>query len=195
MKLLSFQGDVPYASNTHVLISEGEALVVDPSIDADVILSNLTGEVDKISAVVLTHAHFDHMLCIDSYYAKSIPILVGREDIPVLKDSRLNCYMQFSGQDISFTGEVTQISEGDKISVGREVLTVMETPGHTPGSISLYTDGVLVSGDLIFAGGGFGRYDLPGGDYKALFESISRVGRLPKGTRVLTGHGPDTYIN
>lgn len=195
LKVYTFQSKIPYGSNTHVIISDGEAVVVDPSVDIGQLLNLTQGEQVKIKAVVLTHAHFDHMLYIDSYYNSAVPIYVGALDKAALNNSNLNCYMRFLHENKGFFGETQSLFEGDEIRVGNEVLCVIETPGHTPGSISLYSEGVLISGDLIFAEGGFGRYDLPGGDYKTLFESIERVKRLPKGTAVYTGHGPNTVIN
>ena len=193
MKVLTFEPEIPYGSNTHVIISHGEAIVVDPSIGYPKLAAALTEPV-VIKSVLLTHAHFDHFLEIESYSEKKIPVFVGSADAVALGNSRLNCYMQFSHRDIGFFGEATELSEGDKITVGGEELTVMETPGHTPGSISLYHDKILISGDLIFLGGGFGRYDLPGGDYGALIESLGRISRLPAETKVYTGHVASTYI-
>ena len=195
MKVLTFQSKIPYGSNTHVVFSGDEAIVVDPAIDIQMLLALIDDESVKIKAVILTHSHFDHFLFIDSYYNSSIKIYAGATDIPALKDSSLNCYMQFLHKDLTFDGETYPLYEGDEISIGDEKLCVMHTPGHTRGSISLYSEGILISGDLIFDRGGYGRFDLPGGNYRELAESIDRVKRLPRGTAVYTGHGPNTVIN
>ena len=88
-----------------------------------------------------------------------------------------------------------ELAEGDVVEVGGVTLVVMHTPGHTPGSLCLYSaeDGLLLSGDTLFAGS-FGRYDLPGGDPAVLKQSLLRLAQLPKETRVLPGHGAATTI-
>ena len=87
------------------------------------------------------------------------------------------------------------LDEGDSITVGDIQLQILHTPGHTPGSISLYSEdeGILFSGDLLFHQG-VGRTDLPGGDYSTIMRSLDHVFNLPEDTIVYSGHGPQTTI-
>ncbi|MCX7766242.1 MAG: MBL fold metallo-hydrolase, partial [Candidatus Sumerlaeia bacterium] len=85
------------------------------------------------------------------------------------------------------------IEHGDQLTVGSYNLEVIHTPGHSPGSISLFMKDVLFSGDLLFKQG-VGRWDLPGGDEKQLFNSLRQVLQLPETTVVYPGHGPKTTI-
>ena len=85
------------------------------------------------------------------------------------------------------------LKEGDKISIGKYLLTVMHTPGHTPGSICLYGENTLFTGDTLFRRS-VGRTDFPGGDEKKLFNSLKKIILLPPDTIVLCGHGNKTTI-
>ena len=85
---------------------------------------------------------------------------------------------------------------GEILSIGKSSCVVLFTPGHSPGHVSYYfeRDGIVASGDVLFAGS-IGRTDLPGGDTKTLLDAIRReIFTLPDTTRVLTGHGPDTTV-
>ena len=86
------------------------------------------------------------------------------------------------------------LEEGDTVSFGDITLSVIHTPGHTPGGISLYTDKVVFVGDTLFAGS-IGRTDFPGGDFNTLISSIkSKLFKMDDDVKVLSGHGPETNI-
>ena len=87
------------------------------------------------------------------------------------------------------------LKEGDEIREGNILLQIIEVPGHSPGSLAFYSpEGFVFSGDVVFAGGGYGRTDLPGGNEDVLMDSIRKLLRLPGKTRILCGHGPDTTV-
>lgn len=89
------------------------------------------------------------------------------------------------------------LAEGDTLTLGNNVITVIHTPGHTPGGISLYckADGWVITGDSLFADGGIGRTDLPGGNHTQLIDSLkSKLFTLPPETTVIPGHGPISTI-
>ena len=170
------------------------ALVMDPADDADQILSLVEAERLTVAAVVLTHAHFDHMLAAQAICAATeAPLFVGKADEAALTDPVRNLSGVFQMcAPISITANKS-LSEGDVLEVGEVSFTVMETPGHTPGCICLLGDGVLFSGDTLFFDS-IGRVDFPGGDVPAMVNSLRRLMSLPAETVVYPGHGPATTI-
>jgi glyoxylase-like metal-dependent hydrolase (beta-lactamase superfamily II) len=97
------------------------------------------------------------------------------------------------GFDVAARPADRLLREGDTVEAGDVVLTVLHTPGHTPGSVCLVGHGHLFSGDTLFAGS-VGRTDFPGGDLAAMRRSIGRLASLGDDTRVHPGHGPETTI-
>ncbi len=195
MKIYKFSPKNYFGSNNYVLESFGEGAVVDPSVDYFTVTRELGDNMPKIKYIILTHVHFDHMLKINEWQQKTnAEVLVGKYDIPALTDGTRNAYRLFLGVDDGYHGAFTSLSGGDKITLGKENVTVLETPGHTEGSISLIFDGAVIVGDLVFAGGGIGRYDLPGGSYSALMRSIEKIKLLNNDTVVYSGHGENTTV-
>ena len=97
-------------------------------------------------------------------------------------------------RDFGYNGAYTTVKDGDVIKFGNMEFSVLETPGHSPGSVSFLSDESLFVGDVLFAGGGFGRVDLPGGDFSVLMQSIKKLLAFPKETKVYCGHGEETSI-
>ena len=87
------------------------------------------------------------------------------------------------------------MSEGQVITLGNEQLRVIETPGHTKGSICLIGEGFIFTGDTVFANGGYGRFDLPGGDPIALQKSLHRIANLNEELIIYSGHGEDSTVS
>lgn len=182
-------------TNCYILWSEdGRGIVVDPADDAEQICRVVADESITVTAVVLTHVHFDHMLAAGEVCSRlSAPLYVGRGDDDALTDSHRNLSRWFSPTlRLSLTAD-GYLSDGDTVSVGDTALEVMETPGHTPGCICLYGGGILLSGDTLFCGS-IGRLDFPGGDPQQMTNSLNRLLQLPESTVVYSGHGPETTI-
>ncbi len=179
-----------FASNTYIIESSGECAVIDPSVPySDSLLPG------KLKYIFITHAHFDHMLCINSWVsATGAPAYISYADKDALRDPYKNCYSLFFGSDDGYFGEVSLMRSGDEFAIGNEVLKVMETPGHTPGCVVLYNGEVAFVGDTVFAGGGYGRWDLPGGDYDMLLRSIRAVMSLDDSLILYPGHGEKTTV-
>ncbi len=150
----------------------------------------------KVSALWLTHGHFDHAIDAARIQREhSCPVLVHPLDAPQVNgkfDLRL-LGIPWSIQPVS---DLTLInSENIKTPAGR-VVRVLHVPGHSPGSVCFYfaPEGILYGGDVLFRGG-VGRWDLPGGDQRALFDGIrAKLYVLPDDTVVFPGHGPATSI-
>jgi glyoxylase-like metal-dependent hydrolase (beta-lactamase superfamily II) len=154
--------------------SSKEAVVVDPSFSADAIFKLATEKGLKIKYVIDTHCHQDHT--------------AGNQQIKSRFDSKIVSHKASNiGADI-------QVADGDTIEVGKEVIRIIHTPGHTTDSICLFINGKLLTGDTLFVGE-CGRTDLPGGSSKDMYDSLfNKILRLDDKTEVYPGHdyGPRT---
>lgn len=178
------------ASNSYLLVSGTEAAAVDPSADPDAIIEAAGERNAEIKYIILTHGHFDHMLSLDDLRDRTgAPVLIGAGDGGFLTDPTLNLFCQALGQNTAFAPAERLLSDGDEIKLGEEKLTVLSTPGHTPGSCCFTFDGGLITGDTLFHMS-VGRCDLPGGDGKELKASIERLKTLPPDLTIYPGHGP-----
>lgn len=182
-------------TNCYVVWSaNSQAMVIDPADDADTILSIIQEEGLTLVAVVLTHAHFDHMLAAESVCAATgAPLYVGCGDADAMSDPIRNLSGVFMMSDPVNIPAFRVLREGETLSVGAMVFTVLETPGHTPGCICLHSGECLFAGDTLFADS-IGRLDFPGGDPAAMLRSLRRLMQLPPETVVYSGHGPSTTI-
>jgi hydroxyacylglutathione hydrolase len=196
--LLSTVVVTEFMTNCFILGDEvtKEALVIDPGGEAERILSQIKNMGLTVTAVVNTHAHVDHIGALKEIKdASGALVMMHTLELPLLQAaSRMG---RLFGIRIDQPPDPDRcLSEADKIQCGGISLSVIETPGHSPGGISLVTsDGKLCfAGDTLFAGS-IGRTDLPGGDYHTLIASI-KTKLLPLGddVKVLPGHGPATTI-
>ena len=174
--------------------SSKQALIIDPADEAERILSLVRKEQLQVVAVVLSHAHFDHMLAAEAVCsAVNAPLYVGRGDADAMTDPARNLSRLFDPANSLCFSDYSRVSEQDRIEIGDLVFTVLETPGHTPGCICLQCGDCLFSGDTLFEDS-IGRLDFPGGNTAAMYASLQRLVRLPVDTRVFPGHGPSTTI-
>ncbi|MGQ9780323.1 MAG: MBL fold metallo-hydrolase [Bacillota bacterium] len=171
-----------------------QAMVVDPGGETDAVLAEIERAELSLVAVVNTHGHIDHILGNASLLrATGAELFIGAGDAPLLADAAANLSLWF-GRPLVEAPPHRLLRHGDVLELGEARFLVLATPGHTPGSITLYGEGLALTGDTLFAGG-IGRTDLPGGDEGVLLASIGReLFALPDETRVLPGHGPETTI-
>lgn len=171
--------------NTH------DAVLIDPGSEVEKINALVKSEGLKLKSIVLTHGHYDHIGCLDSF---DLPVYIHSADVEMLLNSEKNLSAIFGG-GIQFSPDIHILQDNDIISVGDLQLKVLHTPGHSPGCICLQVEDVLFSGDTLFYRG-VGRTDLPGGSFAVLSESINKklmVG-LNDQTLVFPGHGRSTTI-
>jgi len=167
-----------YDSNAYVLLGERVA-VIDTGLSAESMRSRIAGvvEAERVELVLNTHAHIDH--CGGNRTFGNAEVLLHELDAEAASSGSYYGTASLFGTG----GECKPgrlLKDGARVDLGGEVLEVIHTPGHTPGSICLYLRerGALFSGDTLFAGGSFGRTDLPGGDMRQLVESLRRIAEL-----------------
>jgi len=178
-----------FAVNCTVLaMDNGQVWIVDPGSEADAILDLCEREGLVPSAILLTHAHFDHIGAIPGLLARypELPVHVGEGDRAVITHPMNQMPPHYPPIAAPKNLRDARMLEGVRI---------IETPGHTPGGVCYLfpEDGLLLSGDTLFAGS-VGRTDLPGGDVATLMASLEKLKELPDGTVVVPGHGPTTTI-
>jgi hydroxyacylglutathione hydrolase len=175
--------------------SSNEAIVIDPGGDATEIVAAIDERNLRITAIVATHAHFDHLIAAEVVRAHTgAPLYLHESDRPLL-DWFQESALLFLGTKLPPPPAVdTSPAEGDRLSAGSAELVVVHTPGHSPGSISLVSDSGVFSGDVLFADS-IGRSDLPGGDSDTLVASIhGKLFELADDLPVYPGHGEATTI-
>jgi hydroxyacylglutathione hydrolase len=171
-----------------------EAVVIDPGDDAADILKVIREKDFKVKYIVNTHGHFDHIGANKAVKdATGAEILIHEADAPVLASAPRQSTM-FGMHAVSSPPADRYVKHGDIIRAGEVALKVLHTPGHSPGGISLLEQGIVFTGDALFAGS-IGRTDFPGGDLMTLLRAIkSNLLTLPDDTKVFSGHGPASTI-
>jgi len=186
----------PLQVNCYIVADEKtrEAIVIDPGDDGTKVLGVIREKDLAVRYIVNTHAHFDHVGANKQVKdATGAELLIHREDDALLGNTAGQARMFGMTAPTSPKAD-RYLRHGDTITVGNVSLTVLHTPGHSSGGISLAGEGVVFTGDALFAGS-IGRTDLPGGDLLTLIASIKEhLMILPDDTVVLSGHGPDSTI-
>jgi glyoxylase-like metal-dependent hydrolase (beta-lactamase superfamily II) len=187
----------PFQENSYILGDEstGEGILIDPGHGAEAILRRVKQLGLRITAIVNTHAHIDHVGGVEEVQrALKVPFRLHPDDLPVLR--ALPQQAQMFGLPPIVVPEIErELAHGDRFQVGGLEVEILHTPGHSPGSVTLRVGrDDLISGDVLFAGS-IGRTDLPGGDHDLLLSTIRKT-LFPLGDqlRVWPGHGPETTI-
>ena len=183
-----------YETNCYIVADETslECAVIDPGADAATILDYLEETKLRCRVILLTHGHFDHTGAVEDLLADTdAELFVHKADVGVTVGGDYYRFIPPQG--------VKYYAEGDVVCVGKLSFTVLETPGHTPGSVVLLCsegdseDRVLFTGDTLFRDS-CGRTDFPGSSMEAIFRSLRRIAELPGDYEVYPGHGFSTTL-
>ena len=174
-----------YQTNCYIIHDEASknCCVIDPGYDANAILDKLDALGLNLEAVLLTHGHFDHVGAVKELAAET------------------RCDVYLHPEDLSMPPMMTAgplyytktYAEGSQLQLAGLDISVLHTPGHTPGSVCLLTGTAIFSGDTLFQGS-CGRTDLPGGDWATIGKSLARLSALEGNFWVYPGHGPSTTL-
>lgn len=188
----------PLQTNCYLLScpENGQTAVIDPGWSGAELYEEIGRAGLTVAAIMLTHAHFDHLAGVAELKRLSAaPVMAHPDSWPMMRQAQMHA--RAWGFEIEPVPEIdAELAEDQSLAVGTLELSVLSTPGHAPGHVSLY----LASGPAVFDGdvlfrGSIGRTDLPGGNYETLIRSIrDKLLRLPDETTVYSGHGPATSI-
>lgn len=191
----------PVQENTYVLYNDkNECCIIDPGCyfkeEKDELREFIEKTVLKPVLLLNTHCHLDHVFG-NKFVHETWDLLlhIHPKEKPVLDYAPAAGLMWQMPVD-NYEGKLIFIKEGEIIRLGGDELKILFTPGHSPGSVCFYDekDGFVIGGDVLF-NGSIGRYDLPGGDFGSLIQSIqTQLFILPDETEVFPGHGPKTTI-
>ena len=174
----------------------GEAICIDPGDQPDEVLALAKDMGVTIKAIANSHAHVDHILGVRGVQAATgASFLLHQSDLDLLRNGWQGAASSFGIDESQAPPDPSDfVTNGDDVEVAGLKLKAIATPGHTPGSMSYYADGLLFSGDTLFRGS-IGRTDLPGGDFDEEMRSITNeLLTLPEDTIVLPGHMQETTV-
>ncbi|NLG04095.1 MAG: MBL fold metallo-hydrolase [Clostridia bacterium] len=186
----------PVGTNCYFVYNENkEAIVFDPPTGGKELFERLTSNGLTIEAILLTHGHFDHIMGVNELRkCAGVKVYACEEEQEVCESSEMNCSDQIGRPYV--TQADVYVRDEEEIQIKDMKCRLLHTPGHTKGSCCyyFYEDGLLISGDTLFAGS-VGRTDLPTGSMGTLERSISqKLSKLPDDTKVYPGHGDQTTI-
>ena len=164
---------------------EEECVVIDPGDEPERIRKMAGGR--RIAAILLTHGHFDHIGGVAPLMGEGTRLAVHPLDEGMLSDPELNAGMGLMRKRITAPAPTDRVREGDVLTIAGLTISVLHTPGHTPGSVCYLVDGELFTGDTLFEHG-WGRTDLPGGSEHDMYASLRRLLPLMRQYPVHPGH-------
>lgn len=184
-------------SNVYVLSDNGEAVIIDAGAPVTPISDYVREKKLRVKYLILTHGHFDHIAYIKDYMDAfcDAEVVFHEEEQRVLLEPDANLSGFIGGREISYDLCHKGVRDNDKLSVGSLEITVIHTPGHTPGGICLLLEkeGIMFTGDTLFAGG-IGRTDFKYGNYRELVSSLEGLLALDGETVFYSGHGTESKI-
>ena len=185
----------PLQENTYLVVDEraGRAVFIDPGDEPGRLLAALAQSGAELDAIWLTHAHMDHVGAIAEIVRHHpVPILLHPDGQPIYQAAAEHA--RYFGLEIEQPPPASGVlKEGDTLSVGELRFRIIHTPGHAPGHVTIYGEGVAFVGDCLFAGS-IGRTDLPMASGPELARSLTRIAALGDDVKVYSGHGPSTTI-
>ena len=179
-----------WGSNCYLLSVGTHALIVDPSANAQTILSATEQIGATLEGILLTHAHFDHIVSVNGIRDQiNIPLYVHEDDAELITDAHKNAFYTFFRMETDYRPADKLLRDGDTLSLGNDMIKVLHTPGHSAGSVCYLCNGeFLLTGDTLFADN-IGRCDLYGSDPRAMQRSLQFLRTLPPQLKIYPGHG------
>lgn len=183
--------------STNCYLLEGEnhaAAAIDPGAEAGKILALAQEHGLNIEYILLTHGHFDHVCAVNTIKQQTgAKVFIGEHDAPMLVAPLTNSGLKVPGYNDDEVVPDVLVKEGDVIDIAGIPVRVLDTPGHTAGSVTYVLDGKMFTGDTLFAGS-IGRTDLAGGDFPTIKKSLQKLAAQPGDFTVYPGHGPATTL-
>ena len=175
-----------YETNCYIVWDDSstECVVIDPGYEPETILQAIHDLGKSLKAILLTHGHFDHVGAVRELFSQTdcdIYLCPADCKLPEMMTAGPLCYTNSYG-------------EGDTLSLAGLNFTVLQTPGHTPGSVCLLCEDAIFSGDTLFAGS-CGRTDFPLGSWEEIRKSLNRLKELPGDYTVYPGHGQSSRLS
>jgi glyoxylase-like metal-dependent hydrolase (beta-lactamase superfamily II) len=186
----------PFQENSYLVVDEetGDAIIVDPGDDGDRLIEMIESSKATLRAIWLTHGHLDHIGAVSALRRRfgRVPVHLHPLDRPVYDTA------SFFAESYGIPFEQpepadSELAHGDMMRVGNLIFDVIHLPGHSPGHVAFRGNGILLGGDLLFAGS-IGRTDLPLADPAHMQQSLITVSALPPETIVYPGHGDSTTV-
>jgi hydroxyacylglutathione hydrolase len=177
--------------------SSKKAIIIDPGDDAGFIAEHIAAAGAAPVAIIATHGHFDHILAAGELQAMfRIPFCVHADDVFLVSAMQKSASYFLGRTVIELPPRPTRkLRDGECMQLGKTRCTVVATPGHTPGGISLSVgEHMIFVGDTMFADGGVGRVDFSYSDGQALKQSVCRILSFAKDTMLYPGHGEETTV-
>ncbi len=193
MKLHTLQlGEL--GANCHIIdCGDSTCAAVDIGGDPDVLLEYLTANCLTLTAILLTHGHYDHIGGVETVReVTGAQVFIHEKDAPMLKDAFLNLAAHITAEPFRPVAAYTTVTDGEEITAGSRTFTVLHTPGHTSGSVCYLTENVMLSGDTLFRGS-IGRTDL-GGNVTEMRASLKKLREIAEDYEVYSGHGMRTTL-
>ncbi len=187
---------VGFLSTNCYIVSDGEnAVVIDPGADAEGILQKLSDEKLRLSAIFLTHAHFDHTLAVKKIKDETgAPIYAAAGEKERLRDAEISGHTMLRRREFVPLSADEEFFDGMKLTFGEMDFEIILTPGHTEGSVCIITEDAMFSGDTLFEGT-CGRCDLQGGSFPEMLKSLKRLYNIERDYDVYPGHGEKTTLS
>ena len=183
-------------ANCYIVFDENNLIVIDPGDNSETILDQIEETNLKPDAILLTHAHADHIGAVNPIKEKyACPVYVGKDDMELLSDTERNLANYIGSDENDYiVKDAIPLKNEDELSFGNIKIKAYETKGHTAGGMTFKIENMLFSGDTLF-GSNIGRTDLYSGSYEEIMESVAFLANNFKGCEVLCGHGDATTID
>lgn len=182
-------------TNCYIVYSHenNKGFIVDPGAEASRILAEAEYLGLTIEAILLTHAHGDHVAALNQVRdSLGVKVYMHKDELETYYNQAPQ-FIAMMGGEVPDKEPDVLLNDGDTIELDCGKIKVMQTAGHTPGSVCYFYEDLLLSGDTLFQGS-IGRTDFPGGDVQAMMRSLRKLAQLDGNLRVLSGHGPETSI-